>query len=69
MPAAELVRDATVSLQMSLTPEQREAVRRAAELETDGDIAGFVASAALKAARGALTTDECCRHILLIGGK
>jgi uncharacterized protein (DUF1778 family) len=68
MPTSELERDAKVSLKMSLTPEQREAVRRAAELEADGDIAGFVACAALKAAKGALATDESCRHILRIGG-
>jgi uncharacterized protein (DUF1778 family) len=69
MPTAEIKRDAEISLHMSLTREQREAVLRAAELETGGDIAGFVASAAIKAAKGALMTDESCRHILLIGGK
>lgn len=69
MATAQIDRDAEISLQMSLTREQREAVLRAAELESGGDIAGFVASAAIKAAKGALATDESCRHILRIGGK
>ena len=67
MPTVEIKRDAEILLRV--TPEQHEAVRRAAALETDGDVTGFIANAVVKAAKTSLTTHESCRRILHIGGK
>jgi uncharacterized protein (DUF1778 family) len=69
MPALEMKRDAEISLHIPFTREQREALLRAAALETNGNLADFIASAAIKAAKNTLTTDESCRRILHIGGK